>query len=155
MPAFLTSTDFDGLIPDVTLLQVTTDTAAAVTIDETVIAACAQRAWDEMWGVLGNRYIEPSTCPAGECKGILLDLTTYRLYLRRPEVFRTNAYNDERSRDPIEALYNKAMKKLYAAISPGEIVLKGLTILDAEDSQSGAAFVSNERIYDDTNLRGF
>lgn len=149
--ALLTSADFADLISLPLLIRLTNDTAGAAAVDEDVIDKCSAAAWDEMWEKLGVRWSKPATVPAGGAKDILLVVTRYRLYSRRPELLATP------EGEVIRLERDDAIKRCKAA-GAGDAVMAGLTLLtdDEADAQGGSfSFYSNDVVYDKTTFRGF
>lgn len=144
----LTSADFASVMDPALLANLVAD---PVKTPDQVIAACSTKAWDEMWTFLRQRHPEPATCPDGQCKALLLTVTTYHLYGRRKELL-ANPEGQEvvREREEALALCEKAAR--------GDASIKGLTLLDAdalEDAGSGMVYDANEPVYTKTTYRGF
>lgn len=139
MTALLTSTDFAGMIPPETLVQLSTSNGSVV--DEAVIAACASDAWNEMWTWLAVKFFQPATVPDGDCKTLLKTITRYYLYGRRPE---TDPQNDiPGSPNIIKASYQAAIKRIQAAAGPGNATIAGLTLLTPVTTTSTSSTTCN------------
>lgn len=149
--ALLTSADFAGKITPQLLINLTRDAAGATTPDETVIDSCSAKSWAEMWEELGKRYTKPATCPAGSCMDILLTVTRYWMYSRRPE----NVAGPEG--EVVYREYADVIKRCKRA-GDGDAVIEGLSLLtdDEADAQGGSfSYYSNDVVYTKTNYRGF
>lgn len=151
--ALLTSADFADLISAQLLINLTNDTAGAVTPDEDVIDKVSVAGWNEMfaWG-LGVKYAQPATVPAtGPCKELLRRMTRYGMYSRRPELLAT-------PEGEVIRLERDDVVKLCKAVAAGDAVVAGLTLLtDDEADAIGGTFdyYSNDVVYTKTNYRGF
>lgn len=144
----LTSADFASVMDPALFANLVAD---PVKTPDQVITACSTKAWDEMWVFLRDRYSEPATCPDGQCKALLLTVTTYHLYGRRKEhLAMPEGQEVVRERKEALALCEKAAK--------GDASIKGLTLLDSdalEDAGSGMSYSANDPVYTTTTYRGF
>lgn len=150
--ALLTSADFTDLISAQLLINLTNDTAGAVTPDEDVIDKVSAAGWNEMFAWLGVKYAQPATVPAtGPCKEWLRKVTRYGMYSRRPELLAT-------PEGEVIRLERDDVMKLCKAAGAGDAVVAGLTLLtDDEADAIGGTFdyYSNDVVYTKTNYRGF
>ena len=143
----LTSADFADGIDTQLLTNLTGGTSSP---DEDAITACSTKAWDEMWTFLRQRYSEPATCPEGQCKALLLTVTTYHLYGRRKELL-ANPEGMEVTRERKEAL------ALCEKAARGDASIKGLTLLDADTLEAngdGLVYSANDPVWTKTTYRG-
>lgn len=143
----LTSADFASVMDPALLANLVAD---PVKTPDQVITACSVKAWDEMWTFLRQRYSEPATCPEGQCKALLLTVTTYHLYGRRKELL-ANPEGMEVTRERKEAL------ALCEKAARGDASIKGLTLLDAdalEADGSGLVYSANDPVWTKTTYRG-
>ena len=151
MSALLTSADFTDLISPQLLINLTNDTPGATAADESVIDVCSGKAWSEMWDWLGQRYTKPATATAGSCKDILLTVTRYYLYSRRPELLATP------EGEIVSREKENAIKRCKDA-GAGDASIDGLTLLTADELEAagaGAVYYANEVVYGPTTYRGF
>ena len=144
----LTSADFADLIDAALLINLTGGTAAP---DEDVITKVSVAAWDEMFVLLGERYVKPATCPTGPAKDILRKVTRYGLYSRRPELLAT-------PEGEMIRLEKKDALSLCEKAARGDASIAGLTLLDADaldDAGAGISYYANDVVYTKTTYRGF
>ena len=150
--SLLTSSDFADLISAALLINLTNDTAGAMTPDEAVIDKCSAAGWNEMFAWLGVRYAQPTTVPAiGPSREWLRKVTRYGMYARRPELLAT-------PEGEVIRLERDDVMKLCKAAGAGDAVVAGLTLLtDDEADAIGGSFdyYSNDVVYTKTNYRGF
>lgn len=90
--------DILGVIPELELIQLTDDLVPPAVVNTDVVDVCISQADSIINGYIGGRYALPLATLPELLKAIALDITVYRVYLRRkkktpPEAVKT-AYED-------------------------------------------------------------
>ena len=142
--SYCTQADILGVIPELELTQLTDDAIPPVMINTAVVDQVISQATSLINGYIGGRYQLPLVTVPELVKTFALDISVYKLYLRR------------RKKAPLEgvkAAYDDAMKQLRD-VQAGKLFIgvdqAGTAAISA--SGDGVDYVAGPRTFSRTTL---
>lgn len=143
--AYCDLTDILGVIPELELTQLTDDSVPPVMVNQSAVDQAIAAAETLINGYIGSRYPLPLSSVPELINTIALDITVYKLYLRRKK---------KMPPEPIVTGYEDA-KKLLKDIQGGRISLGvDKSGVETKPVSGGVSFSSNERVMSRDSLKG-
>lgn len=143
--AYCTLDDILGVIPQRDLIQLTDDTVPPVAVNQAVVDQAIAAADTLINGYIGERYSIPFSGVPELLKTLALDLTVYRLYLRRKKGEPPEA---------VKAAHDNALK-LLRDVQAGKLSLGVTDTGQPVPQATGVApsITTSDRLFSRTTLR--